>query len=180
MSVVEGRADIKICCVRSTSTGTRRVVRPSGWGVVNSLARRGCGPVGLVHTQKIGIQSEKPTWTKALEFTQFACPCGTDPRLLSGEQRTSHFKLVTSVDDPKRTSGQRNCPRLTAVNLCRLFGRTEPRAAEQDCRRHLGKSRFAPVRNVTRCGSRIAAFLWVGVDYLPSPRLRRPPEMHRR
>src|SRR5260370_6601289 len=35
-------------------------------------------------------------------------------------------------------------PRLTAVNLCRLFGRTEPRAAEQDCRRHLGKSRFAP------------------------------------
>src|SRR5258705_7671484 len=34
------------------------------------------------------------------------------------------------------------------------------------CRRHLGKSRFAPVRNVTRCGSRIAAFLWVGVDYL--------------
>src|SRR5260370_41464401 len=32
MSVVEGRADIKICCVRSTSTGTRRVVRPSGGG----------------------------------------------------------------------------------------------------------------------------------------------------
>jgi len=57
--------------------------------------------VGLVHTQKIEAQSEKPTWTKALEFTQFACPCGTDPRLLSGEQRTSHFKLVTSVDDPK-------------------------------------------------------------------------------
>src|SRR6266404_721621 len=103
MSVVEGRADIKICCVRSTSTGTRRVVRPSGWGVVNSLARRGCGPVGLVHTHNFGIKSEKPTWTKALEFTQFACPCGTDPRLLSGEQRTSHFKLVTSVDDLKRT-----------------------------------------------------------------------------
>jgi hypothetical protein len=57
--------------------------------------------VGLVHTQKIEAQSEKPTWTKALEFTQFACPCGTDPRLHSGEQRTSHFKLVTSVDDPK-------------------------------------------------------------------------------
>src|SRR5258708_6863514 len=50
-------------------------------------------------SQKIEAQSEKPTWTKALEFTQFACPCGTDPRLLSGEQRTSHFKLVTSVDD---------------------------------------------------------------------------------
>jgi len=50
---------------------------------------------------KIEAQSEKPTWTKALEFTQFACPCGTDPRLLSGEQRTSHFKLATSVDETR-------------------------------------------------------------------------------
>src|SRR6266404_7603685 len=70
------------------------------WGVVKSLGRVRRGPVDLVHTQKIEAQSEKPTWTKALEFTQFACPCGTDPRLLSGEQRASHFKLVTSVDDP--------------------------------------------------------------------------------
>jgi hypothetical protein len=68
--------------------------------VVKSLGDLSSGPVGLVHTQKIEAQSEKPTWTKALEFTQFACPCGTDPRLLSEEQRTSHFKLVTSVDDP--------------------------------------------------------------------------------
>jgi hypothetical protein len=67
-------------------------------GVVKSLGDLSSGPVGLVHTQKIEAQSEKPTWTKALEFTQFACPCGTDPRLLSGEQRTSRFKLVTSVD----------------------------------------------------------------------------------
>jgi hypothetical protein len=73
--------------------------------VVKSLGGFACGPVVLVHTQKIGIQSEKPTWTKALEFTQFACPCGTDPRLLSGEQRTSHFKLVTSVDDPTADIG---------------------------------------------------------------------------
>src|SRR5258705_11983716 len=71
--------------------------------MVKSLELTGSGPVGLVHTQKIEAQSEKPTWTKALKFTQFACPCGTDPRLLSGEQRTSHFKLVTSVDDPERT-----------------------------------------------------------------------------
>src|SRR6476660_7962497 len=56
-----------------------------GWGVVKSLELIGSGPVGLVHTQKIEAQSEKPTWTKALEFTQFACRCGTDPRLLSGE-----------------------------------------------------------------------------------------------
>ena len=72
------------------------------WGVAKSLELVGAGPVALLHTQKIGIQSEKPTWTKALEFTQFTCPCGTDPRLLLGEQRTSDFKLVTSVDDPKR------------------------------------------------------------------------------
>jgi hypothetical protein len=77
-----------------------RQLKPPGWGVVKSLGLIGSGPVGLVHTQKIGIQSEKPTCTKALEFTQFASPCGTDARLLSGEQRTSHFKLVTSVDDP--------------------------------------------------------------------------------
>src|SRR5467141_2684703 len=81
-------------CVRSSP----------GWGVVKSLGYYRRGPVGLVHTQKLKAQSEKPTWTKALEFTQFACPCGTDPRLLSGEQRTSHFKLVTSVDDPTETS----------------------------------------------------------------------------
>ncbi len=67
--------------------------------MVKSLVGFPRGPVGLVHTQKIEAQSEKPTWAKALEFTQFACPCGTDPRLLSREQRTSHFKLVTSVDD---------------------------------------------------------------------------------
>jgi hypothetical protein len=77
-------------------------VRP---GVVKTLKFIQAGPVGLVHTQKIEAQSEKPTWTKALEFTQFACPCGTDPRLLSGEQRTSHFKLVTSVDDPTADIG---------------------------------------------------------------------------
>src|SRR5258708_20896107 len=74
-------------------------------GVVKSLGYYRRGPVGLVHTQKIEAQSEKPTWTKALEFTQFACPCGTDPRLLSGEQRTLHFKLVTSVDGPTTDIG---------------------------------------------------------------------------
>src|SRR5258708_7737428 len=85
-----------------------------GWGVVKSLELIGSGPVALVHTQKIEAQSEKPTWTKALEFTQFACPCGTDPRLLSGEQRTSHFKLVTSVDDPAcvKTCASRECAEL--------------------------------------------------------------------
>jgi hypothetical protein len=81
-------------------------------GVLESLGHFSFGPVVLVHTQKIGIQSEKPTWTKALEFTQFACPCGTDLRPLSGEQRTSHFKLVMSVNDhPSRTSAMRRTDR---------------------------------------------------------------------
>jgi hypothetical protein len=53
-------------------------------GVAKSLELVGAGPVALIHTQKAEVQSEKPTGTKALEFTQFACPCGTDPRLLSG------------------------------------------------------------------------------------------------
>ena len=39
--------------------GTRRVVRLSGWGVVNSLARRGCGPVVLVHTQNLRFFTRK-------------------------------------------------------------------------------------------------------------------------
>src|SRR6266478_2729882 len=96
------------------------------WGVVKSLGYYRRGPVGLVHTQKIEAQSEKPTWTKALEFTQFACPCGTDPRLLSGEQRTSHFKLVTSVDDPTRTS-----PGLNG-NLFRGQAKTHKIGADDD------------------------------------------------
>jgi len=84
--------------------------------VAKSLGHFDHGPVGLVHTQKIEAQSEKPTWTKALEFTQFACPCGTDPRLLSGEQRTSHFKLVTSVDDPIPEVGICATTRLAVSN----------------------------------------------------------------
>jgi len=35
-------------------------------GVVKSLARWGCGPVGLVHTQKIEAQSKKPTCVSCL------------------------------------------------------------------------------------------------------------------
>src|SRR6202043_203107 len=79
----------KICCLRSTSTGTRRVVRPSGRGGVNSLARRGCGPVVLVHTQNFRLPIRK-------------AHLGTtsDTRLFSGEKRTSHFKRVKSVQDP--------------------------------------------------------------------------------
>jgi hypothetical protein len=76
--------------------------------------------VGLIQAHKVGVQSEKPTWTKALEFTQFACPCGTDPRLLSGEQRTSHVKLLTSVDDPGcvKTCAHEECAELFSLLHC--------------------------------------------------------------
>src|SRR5258708_36750684 len=100
-------------CVRSSP----------GWGVVKSLGHFDHGPVGLVHTQKIEAQSEKPTWTKALEFTQFACPCGTDPRLLSGEQRTSHFKLLTSVDDRPGADLSRHPVRWPTGAVCDQMNR---------------------------------------------------------
>src|SRR6266404_3772796 len=95
------------------------------WGVVKSLGDLSSGPVRLVHTQKIEAQSEKPTWTKALEFTQFACPCGTDPRLLSEEQRTSHFKLVKSVDDPGcvKTCTSQECAELFSLSSSLSSGR---------------------------------------------------------
>jgi hypothetical protein len=70
--------------------------------VGKSLEPFALGPVGLVHTQKIEAQSEKPTWTKALEFTQFACPCGTDPRLLS-RRAGCNFSLAAQ----RRTSERR-------------------------------------------------------------------------
>src|ERR1700692_3019265 len=63
-------------CLRSTSTGTRRVVRPSGWGVVNSLARRGCGPVVLVHTQNFDFFNRKNPLCKS-------CRSGGHPEEIS-------------------------------------------------------------------------------------------------
>src|ERR1700688_4152523 len=104
MSVVELKSRHQICCLRSTSTGTRRVVRPSGWGVVNSLARRGCGPVGLVHTQKVRYQSEKPTYVSCvpstcvpspfllLPYARFQCP------LLGRKQTFPRFTHRSALD----------------------------------------------------------------------------------
>src|SRR6267142_1550944 len=70
------KADIAVASVEISFLTCEYVRSSPRWGVVKSLALIGAGPVGLVHTQKIEAQSEKPTWTKALEFTQFACPCG--------------------------------------------------------------------------------------------------------
>jgi hypothetical protein len=54
------RRDARFCsdACRQWSYRERRLLR-MGWGV-NSLARRGCGPVGLVQTQKVGIKYKKP------------------------------------------------------------------------------------------------------------------------
>jgi hypothetical protein len=82
VSSLGAKADIAIGAPRFDFDPRVRPLRRGGWGVVKSLGDLSSGPVGLVNTQKIEAQSEKPTWTKALEFTQFACPCGTDPRLL--------------------------------------------------------------------------------------------------
>src|SRR5260370_1862133 len=100
MSVVEGRAAIKICCVRSTSTGTRRVVRTSGWGVVISLARRGCGPVGLLHLQKVRIKYKKPNLRRVM--------IGANQWTVSGEQLMKGIyepKPVRRVEIPKPDGG---------------------------------------------------------------------------
>src|SRR5258708_16943654 len=60
------------------------------------------------------------------------------PRSMSGLDRRSHFSSAQNQQNPhrrltvSRPTRRIRGPRLTAVNLCRLFGRTEPRAAEQD------------------------------------------------
>jgi len=61
MSVVEARADIKnlLLEVYYNQNWPRR--QTSRWGEVNSLARRGCGPEGLVFGQKVQfLKIKKP------------------------------------------------------------------------------------------------------------------------
>src|SRR5258708_7130515 len=49
-------------------------------------------------------------------------------RSSAGQNQQNPHRRLTVSRPTRRIRG----PRLTAVNLCRLFGRTEPRAAEQD------------------------------------------------
>src|ERR1700730_13946904 len=109
MSVVEGRADIKDLLLESTSTGTRRVVRPSGWGVVNSLARRGRGPVVLIHTQKFLNSIRKAHLCELRHFDLSSVSifgshltCGFNVRCWVGK-RTWRLRAPTSEFDPRRT-----------------------------------------------------------------------------
>jgi len=60
MSVHWAKADIRLRASGSEFDARVRPVKPT-WGMVKSLALIGAGPVGLVRTQKFGIQSEKPT-----------------------------------------------------------------------------------------------------------------------
>jgi hypothetical protein len=62
-----GKADIAvaihICSTRSGYDDCACVL--SSPGVVKSLEVLGRGPVGLLHTQKVGIKYKKPTWQAA-------------------------------------------------------------------------------------------------------------------
>src|SRR5258708_22698396 len=49
-------------------------------------------------------------------------------RSSAGQNQQNPHRRLTVSRPTRRIRG----PRLMAVNLCRLFGRTEPRAAEQD------------------------------------------------
>src|ERR1700736_4546290 len=101
---------------RAGPAGTRRVVRPSGWGVVNSLARRGCGPVGLIHTQKFLNSIRK---AHLCELRHFDLPsvsifgshltCGFNVRCWVGVgKRTWRLRAPTSEFDPFPTSPLRH------------------------------------------------------------------------
>ena len=63
-------------------------VRSIPRGVVKSLEAKTCGPVGLLHTQKVRIKYKKP-------------------------ERKSNFGAVRSVDDPKQTLPEDNIAYLS-------------------------------------------------------------------
>jgi hypothetical protein len=42
------------------SMRSHKLMGGGGWGVVKSLGRWGSGPVGLLHTQKVGTKYKKP------------------------------------------------------------------------------------------------------------------------
>jgi hypothetical protein len=55
---------LQLQALRSDFEPQRR--KAQGWGVVKSLAGFGCGPVGLVHTCKVGIKYKKPLGLKLI------------------------------------------------------------------------------------------------------------------
>jgi hypothetical protein len=71
-----------------------------GVGVVNSLARRGCGPVGLIHTQKAGIKYKKPLWF----LVSAGVPARRGGSSISGDKSSvdrPHFHSGIFVDDTR-------------------------------------------------------------------------------
>src|SRR5258708_37468634 len=109
-----------------------------GWG--GGIGSAWLGILLMVFEKNLPPIKKRLIWAKEFYPGQF------HSHFSSAQNQQNPHRRLTVSRPTRRIRG----PRLTAVNLCRLFGRTEPRAAEQDCRRQLGKSRFAPVRNVTR------------------------------
>jgi hypothetical protein len=82
-----------------------------GWGVVKSLGSDPCGPVGLLHAQKVRIKYKKAHWTKLRRISAKFCGRAlTSRRLLFGEQRTSQLKYGKSALGPVADVGQVGAP----------------------------------------------------------------------
>ena len=69
MSVHWVKADIAVATSRSDFDRRVRPLKPTV-GVVKSLALIGAGPVGLVHTHRVGIKYKKPPRLAPTEFSQ--------------------------------------------------------------------------------------------------------------
>jgi hypothetical protein len=97
--------------------------------MVNSLARRGCGPVGLPQTQKVGIKSEKPT--KAARVG-----CIDSKRLVWDAGQTRRRRLAMTAFDPRRTWSALNSPVIRMTVLQIVVRHTRSRAMRQKSPQH--------------------------------------------
>src|SRR5437879_5577633 len=60
MSVHWAKADMRLRASRSDFDPRVPPLKPTGGGWSNRWRDEGCGPVGLVHTHKVGIKYKKP------------------------------------------------------------------------------------------------------------------------
>src|SRR5258708_40013335 len=97
-----------------------------GWG--GGIGSAWLGILLMVFEKNLPPIKKRLIWAKEFYPGQFRSHFSS-----AQNQQNPHRRLTVS-----RPTGRIRGPRLTAVNLCRLFGRTEPRAAEQDRRRGPG------------------------------------------
>jgi hypothetical protein len=101
-------------------------------GVLKSLEQLSFGPVVLVHAQKIGIQSEKPTETKAGKvFSEIRLPCAFRSTSVFGETadiasqahhvRSGPILLKKSKIERLRKSREARLLGLSAAALLRRY-----------------------------------------------------------